>query len=1209
VTASPTAVGASPEPPDAQQRRRITDDLDATLFVEAGAGSGKTTALVERVLGLVTSGRAELRSIAAITFTEKAGAELRDRIRRRLEQAAAGSPDPVVAERCAAAADQLDGSAIGTLHAFAQRILSENPVEAGLPPRVEILDEVSTDVEFDRRWTAFRDQLLADPELERTLLLLFATGVRDVALRILAVEFDRNWDLVDERVDPSAPDPPDVAHLLGGALDRIDAICAQRGGCTDTADKLLERLDEVAAHAERLRSLDDELDLLDELAGNGPTKPPSYRVGNKGKAGSWPDVAALRAEVAEAGEELARITGIVAEACARRIGAAIRGFTLTSADQRRAAGQLAFHDLLVLSRSLLRHPEHGRAVRDRLHGRYRHLLLDEFQDTDPIQVELAVRIAAADPASAEAAEPDWADVPVAPGQLFVVGDPKQSIYRFRRADISTFLRARSRFGPEGGGVVELSANFRTGAPVIEWVNATFGRLMAEAPLVDLPDDVHSQPEYVPLQPTRPAPPTGPAVSVVGRAEVAEASAGELRAAEASEVAATVARAVTEGWSVRDHAGPEGSWRPARLGDVTILVPARTSLPFLEDALDEAGIPFRAESSSLVYASRAVRDLLMVLRAVDDPTDLHRVVAALRTPLFACGDDDLFRFKVERGGRWSYLATQPDTVPEDDPVRLALAYLRGLHHERTWLAPSQLLDRIARDRRSFELGFAEGRPRDVWRRLRYVIDQARGWSDATSGSLRQYLQWVQRQTAEGARVAEAVLPETDDDAVRIMTIHAAKGLEFPITIVSGMSTLPQARPASAQVAFPPKGGVGYRFGKHVTTEEFAEWAPIDEQMGYDERIRLLYVACTRAEDHLVVSLRRKVRAKAPSPDKRTSAELLHDGMGDLLDGLPDAVDEAAEAPRVPPADRPEPPRPFAEWEAELSAALRAGSRPSTVAATALTDEGRPDDDAAAERAAAEGALADGRSPVVDSPLPEPPEGQAQLPFDLPDELAASDDRAAREEARRAARAEEARAVDEQAGLAKRPRDLDLPPWLKGRYGTAMGRAVHGVLQTVDLGSGDALDEAVAAQCEAEAVPAARAPEVAFLARAALGSELVVEAAGLPHWREVYACVPVGDRLLEGYVDLLYRRADGLVVVDYKTSATSDPEELARRVEGYRLQGASYALSVARATGDPVVRVAFLFLTPEGAVVIDLDRVAESVADVERLVEAGAEHVTA
>src|SRR5690606_7842132 len=154
-------------------------------------------------------------------------------------------------------------------------------------------------------------------------------------------------------------------------------------------------------------------------------------------------------------------------------------------------------------------------------------------------------------------------------------------------------------------------------------------------------------------------------------------------------------------------------------------------------------------------------------------------------------------------------------PPDDPVLLGLDYLRRLHQQRLWLAPSELADLVVRDRRAFELGFAEGRPRDVWRRLRFVIDQARAWSEATGGSLREYLHWVDQQTAEGARVAEAVLPETDDDAVRSMTIHAAKGLEFPVTIVSGLSTASQSRRSPAEVVFSPDGRVGYRFGRQVT----------------------------------------------------------------------------------------------------------------------------------------------------------------------------------------------------------------------------------------------------------------------------------------------------------------------------------------------------------------------------------------------------------
>ena len=1140
---------ARPPAPDQIERDRIRDDLDATLFVEAGAGSGKTSALVTRVVALVVSGAATLDEIAAITFTEKAGAELRDRVRTALERLAtkeeADGPggDTAVVARCRAALDEVDTAAIGTLHSFAQRILSEHPVEAGLPPRVEVLDEVSSDVEFDRRWSDFQDRLLADPALQRSLLLFFGAGVRPAALRALALAFDQNWDLVDERVPRAVPEPPTVRALLDPAVAAVDAVCAERFDCTVPSDDdgLRTRLDDIATHVLALRGTDDDLELLDLLGEDPSRKPHSFAVGRTGNQKHWPDINAVRARVAAAGEGLVAARDQVLAACARSLGAAIAGFTLAAAEERRAAGRLEFHDLLVLSRALLRHSDHGPEVRDRLHRRYRRLLLDEFQDTDPIQVELAVRIAAADPRSPEAGTAPWDEVPLTPGHLFVVGDPKQSIYRFRRADISTFLAAKARLGPEGGGVVELTANFRTVAPVIDWVNTTFATLMGEPVAAELPP---SQPDYVALQPIRPVPAAGPAVSVVGGAEhAADASADDLRAAEAGEVAAAVREVVAAGWSVGDGSGGE---RPARLGDVTILVPARTSLPFLEDALTEAGIPYRAESSSLVYATRAVRELLMVLRAVDDPTDHLRIVSALRTPLLACGDDDLFRFRVERRGRWNYLADQPDTIPADDPVLAGLRYLRSLHDERWWTAPSELADRVVRDRRAMELGFTEGRPRDVWRRLRFVVDQARAWHEATGGSLRQYLHWVDCQTAEGGRVAESVLPETDDDAVRIMTIHAAKGLEFPITVVSGMSTVPQSRPAPAQVLFPPTGEPGYKFGGQVTTEEFRAWAPIDEQMGHHERIRLLYVACTRARDHLVVSVTRRVRRKEPERDNRTNAELLVAGMGrPLMESLPDAGGDASLAvPVLSPLPPVAPPPPYGDWAAKRSAGLARAKRSTVVAATALSEEG----------------LADAGEEMV-------------------------------------------------AGLQKRSRDLDLPPWLKGRYGTAVGRAVHGVLQTVDLASGAGLEAAVAAQCEAEAIPD-RAADVRGLVSTALSAPTVTEAARSPYWREVYACTRLNGRLLEGYIDLLYRRgSDGLVVVDYKTGASAEPVALDARLSSYRLQGGSYALTLAEATGEPVVEVVFVFLTPERFVERTVNDLPDAIAEVMRTIDIGREHVMA
>ncbi|HVL98213.1 MAG TPA: UvrD-helicase domain-containing protein [Egibacteraceae bacterium] len=780
---------------DQAARARIATALDETLFVEAGAGSGKTRSLVERVVALVHDGT-EMRHIAAITFTEKAAAELRDRIRRTLEEQRDAAADGTPARaRLQTALDQVDAAAISTLHAFAQRILSENPIEAGLPPNVAVLDEVASDIEFEDRWRSFRDALLAEPALRRCLLLAFAADVRLVDIRHLAAQFEANWDLVADprRIPWGASEPPAV--VTDELVEGIEALLARRDECADSDDLLCAYLtDQVAPYLEQLRAAPDEFEALRLLKQGKPT----LKFGH-GRKGNWLDKASIAAGLTALGEARQQLADSVALACLRRIAVEVAGFTLEAAARRRTGGRLAFHDLLVLARDVLRGP-HGVTVRDRLRGRYQRLLLDEFQDTDPIQIDLAVLIASADP---DAAAKAWPDIAVEAGRLFFVGDPKQSIYRFRRADIDLFLAARGVFGDP----VALTTNFRASPAVIGWVNHVFGQLIEPS--------TGSQPAYQPLDaaPARTDSPVGPPVAVLGAAVHTDPDlrADGLREHEAADVAGAVVAAL--GWQVSER-GPDGTerWRDATLGDITILLPARTSLAELEQALDARGIPYRAEASSLVYATREVRELMATLRAVADPTDQLALVTALRSPVFGCGDDDLFTYKVRHGGAWHLLADPPEGLDPAHPVGAAMRYLKGLHAELAWLAPAELADRVARDRRLFELGYAAGRPREVWRRLRFVIDQARAWSEAEGGTLREYLEWARLQASESARVAETILPETDDDSVRIMTIHAAKGLQFAITIVSGMTTASRGHRSRVEVAFPPRRAGGPQ-GRH------------------------------------------------------------------------------------------------------------------------------------------------------------------------------------------------------------------------------------------------------------------------------------------------------------------------------------------------------------------------------------------------------------
>lgn len=1071
---------------DLAARVAVENDLDSTIFLEAGAGSGKTSCLVNRFVTLVESG-VPADHVAAITFTEKAAAELVDRIRAELRRRAPKSL------ACREALQVLDSAAIGTLHSFAQRILTEHAIEAGLPPRFFVNDEIASQVAFETRWEQFADSLLEDPDLEMPLRLLFASGGKPKHLRDVAVAFNANWDLVADRIDmtPARVPSVDVAEILV-LLSEVIALAEH---CTNERDLLFRHLTTSVTQFEAdLRDAVDDgarLRLLDE---------PKLKS-TRGQAANWTSigVAVVRDRLSDLQEACAALRTAVVEGVLQLLAASLARFTAASAAARRGAGELEFHDLLVLARDMLRHEGTGLAVRQSLAHRYERLLLDEFQDTDPIQIEIAVLIASDDP---DAAQKDWSAVKATPGHIFFVGDPKQSIYRFRRADIGLFMKARDDLV---GASLQLSQNFRTGEAIINWVNTTFTQLISR--------EGSSQPEYQPLIAERDDPEVGPAVAFFGHEHETRLSADELREEEAADVSATICRTIREGWSVADRTpSHEDIWRAARWSDIAILLPARTSLPFLERTLEDAGVPFRAETSSLVYGTREVRDLMLVARAVDDPTDSLAVVSALRTTAFGCGDDDLYVWKKRYRGGWDHQAALPDGAPVGHPVAKGIAWMCQLHRERQWLSPSQVIDRILRERRFFELAAAERRPRDLWRRLRFVIDQCRAWEEAGGGTLREYLQWVEGQSGEGTRVIETVLPETDDDAVRILTVHGAKGLEFPVVILSGMTTLMSSQARRVEVRFPESSGWAIKLSKRLATSDFEDTQPVEEQMDHHERLRLMYVATTRARDHLVISVHRNARGGRRAP---TSAEVLYEAgwNPELAEHLDLSDEPSLRSPASNSIIELSPLPSLFDWQAEHDKELIDASHPTATSATRLARE------AAAKR--------------EPDPAPQHP------------------------------------------GLAKGAKDIDLPPWQKGRYGSAIGRAVHGVLQTVDLTTGAGLAAACAAQAAAEGV-LGKEDVIEALAQSALDSEIAKLAAARRHWREVYIGVPWRDQILEGYIDLLYESDDGLVIVDYKTDAWRTESELDAKVDMYSVQLQAYADAVHAAVGRNVSRAILLFL---------------------------------
>jgi len=1100
---------------DDEARTRIRTDTRATLFVDAGAGSGKTQALVTRVQTLVVEDGIPIGEVAAVTFTERAAAELRDRLRDRFEQAA--RDESIIdqgRDRAEAALDGLDMAAIGTLHSFAQRILTEHPIEAGIPPLLGVLDEVGSSVAFEARWAQLRSELLDDEGMALTLELAFAVGVTLDHLRSLIARLNGDWDLVRSHVlAASEPEPlelPDVTHLL----DEARRLVAVGDHCTDAEDRFLGRL---AALSEWVEALD--------AAGDDPrARASALQAARKlsftnGRQPNWggrlPD---LRKECEHWRTSVAEVVGAVTTATLRSIVRWCGERVLESADQRRAAGELEFHDLLVLARDVLRE---NAEVRASLQSRYTRLLLDEFQDTDPIQIEIAVRIAGGAAADADR----WEDVEVPPGSIFVVGDPKQSIYRFRRADIGMYLRAKDVLG----GRVTLTTNFRTGAPILDWVNAVFEQLIIE--------DAGKQPAYVALDQHRSVATQGPPVAVLGAEAHDGLKAAEVRELEAQDVARAVVTALEQKWTTevvvgRDPAGAEiTEWRPLRPGDITILVPARTSLPFLEDALDDAQVDYRVQSSSLVYSAQEVRDLFAAARAVADPSDSFALVTALRSPLFGCGDDDLWAWK-RNGGSFSLLPPLQEGAVAH-PVGDGIRYLQRLHYDARWMTPSEVLGRLTTDRRMFEVAVFSPRARDTWRRLRHVIDQARAWSESEHGGLRAYLAWAAAQSSEGSRVAESVLPETDVDSVRIMTIHAAKGLEFPMVVLSGMSSFPN-RGRGVQLLW-TDDDFAVKIGSGIETQDFAEQQPLDEQMSDLERMRLLYVAATRARDHLVVSLH---RGKA-SPNPSSWSNSMHLATADAAT-VADAVQLAWDAdvalpPRVREAVTP--PVEFERWLEGVRESASASRRVPAISASGL--EGT-DPDALASAA--------GTLPASMG------EGGGGAPEPAGEEVA--------------------------AGLAKGARDVENPAWLKGRYGSAVGRAVHGVLQSVDLRTGSGLEDAVAAQCLAEGV-ADFTELVTALAQSALTHEVVRRAADREHWRESYVGTTEDDgRVLEGFVDLIYREDDGsLVIVDYKTDDIPDAA-IPVRTAYYQPQLDAYRRMLSDAVEGTVADPTLVFLHPKG-----------------------------
>ena len=1122
-----------PIPPDQEQRERILTELDRNLLVEAAAGTGKTTSMVGRMAALIGTGRCpHVGSLAAVTFTRKAAAELRGRFQLRLE-AAARQAVGAEKERLEQALSSLEQCFVGTIHSFCARLLRERPVEAGVDVSFRELDEEEDDLLRREAWEAFTARLAGD-DPEGLAGDLARLGLDPADLEGAWLRF-ADYPDVDEW-----PVPPDGELLpsfeAGQASVRAYVEHMQRlfprlpdEWGTDRLIPEYRRLPRILAHYEDLGDPAELMDFL-ELFEKSPrfTQKPWKAAGftpeeAKAEDARWKD---FRREVVD---PLFRAWRELRYGPSMR---ALHGAREVYDGLRRARGLLNFQDLLLRAASLLRDHPHVRAY---FQDRFRFLLVDEFQDTDPIQAEVMLLLTATDPG-----ETDWRRCTARPGALFVVGDPKQSIYRFRRADIVTYnevkeiIRAGGGPGAEGD-VVQLSANFRASRPVIEWVNRVFEAAEPEedgGPMLRFPETASDEsPAYVALEPGRE---DGNAGTLDGihalRLPPEHTQIDGAVGYEADRIARTIRHALDTRATVTRTDGEIRQGRPPEVdpSDFLIVTRNRPDLSRYASALQACGVPHHVSGGSALNEVKALHLLHTGLKAVVRPEDPVALVAALRSELFGLSDADLYAFK-KAGGTFSYREDLPAAAdpggPEPDPRLLPLreTFLRLRRHAR-WLAtlpPLSALERIVAD-----LGIP-------------ALAAAAEGGDVEAGSVAKALEVLretQRETWSPAqlvehlgRIVEREQPHdgisarsAETPAVRIMNLHKVKGLEAPVVFLAnprGESDhgvqLHVDRSGDRVLGYMVVPGKVRRYGRAPTLAHPARWEELKEREGRYERaeaLRLRYVAATRAGAALIVTQREGKGKNRTNPWQFFDPYLPED------EGIPD------------PGPQPAPTR------EERTVAPGEADRACEAVAERLLRVQRPTLAAKAARVFAMAAAGEG---------------------------------------------EEERRVEGSPAPAEAEVRTDTDPG--GEHGVEWGTALHQLLE-VAMGNPRADLLRLAGSILAEqGLDADRAPAAVDAVRAVMGSEIWKRArASDLRFTEVpfqRLMAPQGDAgpptLVRGVIDLVFREADGWVLVDYKTDRLRGAGAEAL-VERYAPQVRLYAESWAACTGEQVKEAALYFL---------------------------------
>jgi ATP-dependent helicase/nuclease subunit A len=838
---------------DDESRRMIREAVEETLVVEAAAGTGKTTELVNRILRVIATGRADVRGIVAVTFTEKAAGELKLRLRQGLEIERQRVSDPESASRLEAAVQTLEEAYVSTIHGFCADLLRERPVEAGIDPLFRVLTEGQAEQLFHQAFSTWLQARIENPpEGVRRSLRRASRGFREPdddgpieRLRRAA------WDLAEWRDFRGAwsREPFDRVSAIARVIDLVHACADVSGNPSYAGDNLFIDTEPVRRLSRELRNRTDmspysveDFDGLEsqlvELRRNRDVK--------RARKGSGPTYAkgVTRAQVLHARDALLDALADFQIRAEADLAAALHAelFECVHEYERLKAreGAMDFLDLLLRTRDLVA----GNAdVRRHFQDRFKRIFVDEFQDTDPLQAELLLLLSADDPR-----ETQWQAVRTVPGKLFIVGDPKQSIYRFRRADVGTYARVCDQLIASGAVPITLSRSYRSVPNIQRAVNAAFGPVMDGNP-----DTL--QAGYVPLLPFRnnqAGQPSVVALPVPSPYSHRYVTARRIEECLPDTVGAYVEWLVQRsGWVVTERREPK---RPVPLDARHICILFRRFVSFGEDvtrpyveALEARGIRHLLVGGRAFHDREEIETLRAALMAIEWPDDQLSVFATLRGALFGIGDEELLQYAHE-GGKFHPFRRAKDVPAHLEPIRDALALLASLHRERNRRLVADTIAALLAHTRA-HVGFVLRPAGDqALANVLHVAELARQYEMNGGMSFRGFVETLQAE-ASVRQAPEAPILEEGSDGVRLMTVHKAKGLEFPVVILADITA--RLTPFEAGRYIDAERGVcALRIGGW-SPKDLNDHKDLEVERERAEGERVAYVAATRARDLLVV----------------------------------------------------------------------------------------------------------------------------------------------------------------------------------------------------------------------------------------------------------------------------------------------------------------------------------------------------------------------